>query len=215
MRNRYSSSRPWVRLVTALLVVVAIAAQCQQLSSAGIFHPVNVFSFFTIQSNVLAALTLLGLEFGVITAPRRLAEAARPAVVLYMSMTGIVYAVLLAPAAADVGLTAKWVDAVVHVIAPLVVAADWFLAPPERRPETADIPRWLIFPVLWLVYSLLRGALVNWYPYPFLDPRPEVPNAAGSAIAVTLNCIGIAVCVVAFAVALVALTRRVTRDVRP
>jgi hypothetical protein len=207
--------RPWVRLIVPLLVVVAISAQCQQLSSAGIFHPVNVFSFFTIQSNVLALLMLLGMEFGVRTAPRRLAEGIRPAVVLYMSMTGIVYAVLLAPAAADVGLTAKWVDAVVHVVAPLVVAADWFLAPPVRRPEMADIPRWLVFPVLWLVYSLLRGALVDWYPYPFLDPRPEVPNAAGSAIAVAVICIGIAVCVVAFAAGLVWLTRRLTRDVGP
>ena len=27
------------------------------------------------------------------------------------------------------------------------------------------------FPLLYVVYSLIRGPFVNWYPYPFLDPR--------------------------------------------
>jgi hypothetical protein len=29
---------------------------------------------------------------------------------------------------------------------------------------------WLAFPVVYLVYSLIRGPIVDWYPYPFLDP---------------------------------------------
>jgi hypothetical protein len=27
----------------------------------------------------------------------------------------------------------------------------------------------LLFPVLWLAYTLVRGAIWKWYPYPFLD----------------------------------------------
>jgi hypothetical protein len=206
MRTLYVPARPWVRLVVALLVVVAIAAQCQRLSSDGVFKPVNVFSFFTIQSNILTVFVLLGLEFRSNTTVFRLARAIRPGVVLYMAMTGVVYAVLLAPAAADVGLTAKWVDGIVHVIAPLAIVADWFLSPPSRRPVVADIPKWVAFPVAWLVYSLVRGSIVDWYPYPFLDPRPGGDHVAGSWGMVALMVAVIALAVVAFAWVLVKIT---------
>jgi hypothetical protein len=36
---------------------------------------------------------------------------------------------------------------------------------------TAVLPYWLAFPVVFAVYSLIRGPIVQWYPYPFLDPR--------------------------------------------
>jgi len=28
---------------------------------------------------------------------------------------------------------------------------------------------WLLYPLAYLVYTLIRGAQVDWYPYPFLD----------------------------------------------
>jgi hypothetical protein len=208
MTSWYAGARPWVRLVTAVAIVVAIAAQCQSLSSAGIFKPANVFSFFTIQSNILAAFVLLGGEFRSGTSVHRLAAAIRPGVVLYMSMTGVVYAVLLAPVAADVGLTAKWVDTIVHVIAPIVVLADWFLSPPERMPSLSDIPKWLVFPVAWLIYSFIRGGLVDWYPYPFIDPRPDAPHAAGSWGVVTVMVAVVTAAVLVFAWGLVTLTAK-------
>lgn len=29
---------------------------------------------------------------------------------------------------------------------------------------------WLLYPLVWTAYTLIGGALVDWYPYPFLDP---------------------------------------------
>ncbi len=34
----------------------------------------------------------------------------------------------------------------------------------------ADIRSWTIFPLLYLAYTLIRGAIVGFYPYPFLNP---------------------------------------------
>ena len=28
----------------------------------------------------------------------------------------------------------------------------------------------MVFPIVWVVYTMIRGAIVGWYPYPFLDP---------------------------------------------
>jgi hypothetical protein len=205
MTDRYARVRPWLRLATSLAITVAIAAQCQRLSSDGAFKPANVFSFFTIQSNLLALFVLVGLEFRVDTAVFRAARAIRPGVVLYMAMTGVVYAVLLAPASADVGLTAKWVDTIVHEIAPLVIVADWFLARPDRKPVLADIRRWILFPVAWLVYTMIRGSIAHWYPYPFLDPRPGKHNAGSWGVVIVMIAV-VTVGVLGFSWLLVKLT---------
>jgi hypothetical protein len=45
---------------------------------------------------------------------------------------------------------------------------------------------WLAFPVLWLVYTLIRGAVTDWYPYPFLDPDLEsVASIIATCLAIT------------------------------
>ena len=184
MLRTYDRMRSVVRLTTAIAIVAAIAAQMQALASDGILRPVNFFSFFTIDSNILAALTLLGLEFADSTPPGRLARWMRGGVTLYMTMTGIIYAVLLAPIAADVSTQSNWVNTIVHVAAPIVVIVDWFLAPSVPPPSRTSALWWLTFPFLWVTYTVIRGLIVDWYPYPFIDPRDDVEHAAGSWSAV-------------------------------
>ena len=130
----------------------------------------NFFSYFTVLSNTAAVvmLTMLAIR------PERDEStgfvAFRGAVTVYMSVTGLVYAIILAPSATDVGLTEPWVDWVLHIVAPVVVAADWVAHRPHARVGLRTVLYWLIFPAIYLVYTLTRGELVDWYPYPFLDP---------------------------------------------
>jgi hypothetical protein len=32
-----------------------------------------------------------------------------------------------------------------------------------------DVTAWLAYPLAWLVYTLVRGASTDWYPYPFVN----------------------------------------------
>ena len=41
---------------------------------------------------------------------------------------------------------------------------------PVRRIGFRTALPWLGVPLVYVAYSLLRGPLVDWYPYPFLDP---------------------------------------------
>jgi hypothetical protein len=62
---------------------------------------------------------------------------------------------------------------------------------------------WLIYPVLHLVYTLIRGAIVGFYPYPFFNPnRPTTAGHRG----VTIYCLTIVIAflVVAWPMAMVA-----------
>lgn len=196
-------------MITALAIVAAVAAQLQYLADEGLLRTVNFFSFFTIQSNVLAVVLLLGLEIDVDTPLGRFARWARGGVTLYMTMTGAIYAVLLAPVAADVSTQLDWVNTIVHIVAPIVVFADWVLGPIEPAPTWRTALWWLAFPVAWLGYTVVRGLAVDWYPYPFIDPRDGVEHAAGSwpAVIVTTLVLSAVVAVLALALAWIAARR--------
>jgi hypothetical protein len=155
-----------VRLATAVAILVAVAYELERFVDRGL-HTENFFSYFTILSNLMAVAVLLWAAARPPAEHERRAAVVRGAVTLYMCITGLVYAVLLAPA--DVGKPEPWVDAVIHVVAPLVIFLDWVLEPSRRLPGRAVVV-WLAWPLVYLAYSLVRGAVVDWYPYPFLDP---------------------------------------------
>lgn len=149
--------------------IVAMAYQFGHLYGNPGFSTGNYFSFFTIESNILAVV-MLGLLVVVRGEERTpVFEALRGAVVLYMAITGIVFALLLSGLQEDLQTATAWVDFVVHKLLPIVLVADWVLDPPRRRLPLWVAAAWLSYPVVYVVYTLVRGPYVDWYPYPFLD----------------------------------------------
>lgn len=159
------------RIGFGLLGVLALVWIPLRNIDTATFSLTNYLSYFTIESNVLSVIVLL---VGGVLAPQGPRwQTFRGAVTLYMLITMVVYAVLLAQI--DVMLTDKWINDVMHRILPLVLLLDWLFVTMDRRlrPTPALIGAWLIFPVLYGVYSLIRGPIVDWYPYPFIDPRTQ------------------------------------------
>ncbi|MGH3042033.1 MAG: Pr6Pr family membrane protein [Gaiellaceae bacterium] len=52
---------------------------------------------------------------------------------------------------------------------PVVLVADWLLDPPRHRLPLRLAAAWVAFPVAYVIYTLIRGESVDWYPYPFLN----------------------------------------------
>jgi hypothetical protein len=173
------------RVFFAGVAVVAIAVQLISLASKGTLDPVNYFSYFTIDSNLIATGVLIA---GAVLRERpstpRL-DLVRGGAVVYMSITGIVFTLLLSNT--DVDTAIPWVNSVVHELMPLVMLADWLITPPAARLRLRQGMLWLSFPLVWIVYTIIRGAIVNKYPYPFLDP------ANGGYGSVAVYCVGILV----------------------
>lgn len=130
---------------------------------------VNFFSYFTILSNCAATVVLGVGGIALLLGRRGVPDRVRGAVVAYMTITGIIYLVVLRADAE--GQLQAWVDDVLHRLMPVFMVVDWLVVPPRRRVDYGVVPYWLVLPVVFLVYSLLRGPIVQWYPYPFLDPR--------------------------------------------
>jgi hypothetical protein len=156
------------RLAFATTAIVAMTYQFASTAESD-FQKANFFSFFTIQSNILAVVAL----FGLVLVPRErrtpLVDGLRGAAVLYMAITGVVFALLLSGMQEELQTTFSWVDFTVHKLMPVVLVADWLLDPPRHRLPRWTVIAWLAFPAAWLTYTLIRGASVDWYPYPFVD----------------------------------------------
>lgn len=172
-----------LRAGVAALVLVAIAVQIRATIAADAFNAARFFAFFTIQSNLLAAGVLIAT-----VVPRTrssLLDWLRGAVVVYLTVTFFVFIVLLAHI--DVQLVIPWVDFALHKITPVFIVIDWLIAPPSARIRAGRAALWLVFPLAWLIATLIRGAIDGWYPYPFLDP------ANGGYAAVAFTCAAIVV----------------------
>lgn len=168
-----------LRAAAAAVIVVAIVAQLQRtientLAAGGDvgFVLVNFFSFFTIESNVLA---VVSLAVGAVLVAAGRAETVgftvfRLVAVTYMTVTLIVYNLLLRGIELPQGQTVPWSNEILHVVGPLLLIADWLFAPGRNRLEVNRVWAVVVFPIVWAVYTLIRGPIVEWYPYPFLNP---------------------------------------------
>lgn len=213
------------RAVAAGAIVVAVVAQFVSSASGAAAAGrdvattvANFFSFFTILSNVSAAVVLLLLAMRHLRRRRSLRDSAEvdpPAlaaalayVSTYMIVTGVVYNLLLRglPLQPE---TVGWSNEILHVWGPLFLLLDVLFGAGRRRlPWTAALGA-AVFPIAWIVYTLLRAPLITnpttgapyWYPYPFLDPN------TGGWSSVVVYIVVIAVGIVALAFGIVAIGR--------
>ncbi|CAN5141708.1 Pr6Pr family membrane protein [soil metagenome] len=200
-----------LRIIIAAAIVAAVIGQL--VTSIGFWQDngvehlgvtiTNFFSFFTVDANILsAALLLIGAVLGVrgaFSLKYRTDDpgwflVARVSVVTYMVTTGIVYNLLLRGIALPQGSTLGWSNEILHVVAPLYLLIDWLFAPGRRPLRFRTVWIVIVFPIVWVVYTLIRGPLTIdevygkdfWYPYPFLNPNLAPEGYASVAFYVVL-----------------------------
>lgn len=133
------------------------------------FTITNYFSFFTILTNTLVTIFYFSMLL-----PKSKAHAffSKPghstAVTLYILIVGLVYQLILRFTWSPEGL-AMIVDELLHSVNPLLFLLAWIFIFKKNNLNWSLLLKWMIYPLAYLVYSLIRGSIVNWYPYPFLD----------------------------------------------
>lgn len=165
------------RAVAALVATVALLSLGVQLwlflsASWGGIGPlaasVQFFSYFTVLSNLLVAAVTLSAACPRDRTRWSDGEVVRGAAALYITVTGLVYATVLAPILHPQGLH-WWTDVGMHYVVPPLYLAWWLLAVPHRRLRWGDLRYWVLFPIAYLLWTFARGAVVHQYPYPFVD----------------------------------------------
>lgn len=131
---------------------------------------VNFFSYFTILANLLAAAALSAPTAAPASPLGRFFSkpSVRTAVLLYTSVTAATYIAILQGLWNPQGL--QWLaDTTLHYVTPAIYFIDWLLFTPKGTLRWRSVLPWLIFPLAYGLYSIFRGPLSGFYPYPFLD----------------------------------------------
>ena len=152
---------------------------------------IDSLSYFTNLSNVLVAVVLTMLARN----PDRRGgvwSAVRMDSLVMISITGLIYAIVLAPDAQVEGLDII-VNSIKHYIVPVMTVLLWLLLGPRRQLTFISVFTALAIPIAWAGYTLIRGEFIAAYPYGFLNvvayglPAVLVNIAGVAALGVVLG----------------------------
>jgi hypothetical protein len=172
--KRYPDMKRLLSIFFAIIAWFAVLVQYylmveNRIASIG-ETTIRFFSFFTILTNSLVAIyfSLITLKaekrlFACIYQPGTLT-----AITVYITIVGLVYQIILRPLWQPTGLQ-KIVDELLHTLIPIIVIIYWYLYEKKLLVNYRDIPKWLIYPSIYLIYILIRGRFSNFYPYPFIN----------------------------------------------
>ena len=128
------------------------------------------FAFFTIDTNIIVAVCFSFIFLGNKTRLGRFFSKASTvtAITVYITIVGIVYNVILRSEWDPQGMQ-KIVDELLHSVIPALFIIFWLVFVPIEQLKWKNAFPWLIYPVVYMAYAIIHGAITKFYPYPFVD----------------------------------------------
>lgn len=128
------------------------------------------FGYFTVDTNILVALSF---TFIALNSNSRLGRfftkaSSVTAITAYIIIVGITYNVFLRSTWNPQGLQ-KLVDELLHSVIPVVYVIFWLAFVPAEKLKWKNAFPWLIYPIIYMAYAIILGAITKYYPYPFVD----------------------------------------------
>jgi hypothetical protein len=157
---------------TASVIAGVILSINTAVNGAGHFHSglqrgFNTFAFFTIQSNLIVGFTSLLLAVKV-DRSSNVFKVARLTGLVAIALTGVVYHIAIAHLL-ELDSWDLAGDQLVHTVVPILAVVGWLMFGPRGLTSGRIARLSLIFPIAWFAFTLLRGSIIHWYPYTFID----------------------------------------------
>ncbi len=155
----------WFSVITQYLLMM------EHRAIPAIELTIRFFSYFTILTNALLAFYF---TFQVFRPSEKFSgsDLNRPgsltAITVYITTVGLIYQIALRQIWNPEGLQMV-VDELLHSVIPVLTIIYWALYEKKSLVRWKSIPKWLIYPGVYLVYILIRGGFSGFYPYPFID----------------------------------------------
>ncbi|NIZ11293.1 Pr6Pr family membrane protein [Pseudooceanicola sp. HF7] len=168
-RSRSLSSA--ARNLAALTALAAAGALVLEVLSSALSQPGDDLPhilwsharYFTILTNVMVCLTFAGI----VLAKRAPPPAWMAGLTLWITVTALVYHLLLSQTLTSM---AQWADIGLHSVTPVLVVGWWLIFAPKYGLRPGHALLWLLWPLIYIGYALLRGHFDGRYPYFFIDP---------------------------------------------
>ena len=168
-----------LRLLTGIGLIVSVVWQVTDRTLNNNFRPFEYFAYFSIVTAIFAGALLLvvgvralrNLEEG-----KRL-EIARLSLTVAMVVVGVVYHALLSDVANDVRdgdyVWPVFPNEFIHTYAPILIVLEYLVSQKTFNIRLRAALWVAVFPLVWLMFSVIRGSITNWWPYWFINPNGE------------------------------------------
>ncbi len=175
----YNYSLATLRLLIGVGLVGSVIWQVTDRIANDNFRPFEYFAYFSIVTAIFAGLFLITTSFGLMLKieDTKWVEIARLCFAVALIVVGVVYHALLADAANDVR-DGNYVwpvlpNEIIHTYAPILAAIEYLISVKAFRIRLRAFIWTVVFPLTWLVLSIIRGSATNWWPYWFINPNGE------------------------------------------
>jgi hypothetical protein len=171
----------FLRLITSAALLTAIIWQVTDRLNHNNFRPTEYFAYFTIHTSLIAAVVLAvaGIRELQGKSDTKALTLARLSVSTYAIVVAVVYNALLRgtkvlPGDPDYGY--NWPvlpNEILHVWGPIFILLDFALTVTITKLSFKQIFWTLLFPLAWLVFTIIRGLNTDWWAYWFLNPNEK------------------------------------------
>ena len=131
-------------------------------------------SYFTIWSNITVAAVATILARRALRSPGsptpRVLNVIRLSSLVMITITGLVYAVVLAPTSVQRGID-NLSNSLLHQITPILAVIVWVIVGPRREFCWRTVLLSTLLPLTWILWMLARGAATGTYPYDFINAK--------------------------------------------
>ena len=136
-------------------------------NSSALGRLIDTYSYFTILSVLLVAviMTILAIKP---SGHGRVFKVLRLDTLVMISVTGIIFWALLAGFYTPLGIDVIS-NVFDHTITPVVTIVVFLLVGPRNWIRWWIIPAAIVLPLVWVLYTLVRGSFIHAYPYGFLS----------------------------------------------
>lgn len=161
------------------------------------------FGYFTILTNIMVALCFSALLVKRNNFFRK--PTTQTAVTAYIFLVALVYNTVLRGVVKPEGFN-RVVDELLHVVMPIIFIVYWFIYTDKRSLQWKHIFPWLLYPLVYIIYTLIRGSFVHFYPYPFLN----VDQLGYQSV--LINCIWVSFAFLAFSLLFIAIGKGMSKS---
>ncbi len=158
----------WTALILELYIILKADIDANLGFTAGIDR---YFSYFTIVTNLFVAVVFTAQlyknkqnKFWHFFARNNVISCATAAIIVVC----IVYHYLLSSTHKLQGFN-YIVDRTLHYVIPPLTIIFWWLVVPKNKINFIGVLSWLVYPLAYFMYILIRGALTHMYPYDFIN----------------------------------------------
>lgn len=177
MSNQTGTIERIYRAIAAIIVWFALGLQLFLIINKALNNQISLLSetirfisYFTILTNILVALCL---TCPLISPSSRMSKYfsrsfVQGGIAVYITIVGITYSLLLR----NLWKPEGWqlvADRLLHDVMPVVFVLFWLIFVPKGNLKWSHAFSWLAYPAIYLAYVLLRGTVIDEYPYPFID----------------------------------------------